>query len=399
MRKDYVHRAKMAYARSLARSKPTAAASLAALLSLCVWPASAAVPPALGPAATVQQADTPSFSVSVLRGLVEGMAQQVVTNTNASLQAQGQSTRVSLHSVTAWSPRRVATQFVDRPNQFIVQSPFMVKIKVEIPWASDRTIAIPIDIQVSCEGWWRSAGQLRFVSVPGPASIEGGNLFEEIIGIRDVITARVRNGFTPPSASELPFSGACATVGVFLGGNGDTSFDAIIWSPPLIVKPTALKQRIEVTPLSLRRLVARAPDTNQPIGNAVENILFESYANFHLRQTPALSMRENDQVVLNLPAMVLYGEPTTSLVVIGNTRDTVYRTTSTSFRVSSQAANYSPGTHTLQLMTDYWMPPTPPLRKPYKISIPTYELTYYVSYTPPWTYNYPVIGTFGVRNN
>lgn len=351
-------------------------------------PARAGVPPPLGPVPTVQRSNTPSFGIEVLRRFVEGFAQQVVDSTNASLEADGKSTRVSRGVVVAWSPHRTVTNFVDQPNQYIVRAPFNIRIDVNIPWASNRIIYLPVDIEVSCEGWSRSAGQLRFVSVPGPASIEGGNIFEEIIGVRDVITSRVRSGFTPPSPSELPFSGECATIGV----SADPDFEAIIWSPRRLVTHAFPRQRIEVTPLSLLRLPAQTID-GQPIGNAVETISFQTYANFHAVETPHVYMQVNDHIALNLPPMLLNGEPTTSLVVIGNVRDTLLRTISTSFDVSTQAIDYSPGTHILQLFTEIWQSPTPPLHKPYKVYIPTYELTYHVSYTPPMLPSFSVVNS------
>ncbi len=369
---------------------------LAAVVALNASLATASVPPPLGPAATVQRSTTPNFSMEVLRRFVEGFAQQVVNDTNASLAADGKSTRVSRGAVTAGTPYRTFTQHVDRPNQFIARAPFDIRIDVEIPWSFDRVIYIPVDIDVSCEGWWTSAGNLHFVSVPGPASIEGGNILEEVVGVRDIITSRVRSSFTPPSSSELPFGGNCATIGV----SSDPNFEAIIWSPPLAVKlTTVLKQRIEVAPLSLRRLPAQTID-GQPVGNPVETVSLQSYANFHAVETPPFAMRENDQIALNLPSMLLDGEPTTILAVIGNVRDSLLRTTSTSFDVSTQSINYSPGMHTMTLYTETWQPPKPPLKKPLKVLVPTYELTYHVSYTPPVLHSFSrtgrvVSGTFG----
>lgn len=357
--------------------------ALAATVGLSAMPVHSAVPPPLGPTATVNTSNTPSFSIEVLRLFVRGRAQEIVDKTNADFSAQGKSARVSVANVTAWSPYRTATQHVDRPNQYIARARFGISLNVNIPWWGDRTIYIPLNIDASCEGWHRSAGQLRFISVPGPASIEGGNFIEEILQVRDLITARVRDGLTPPSSTELPFSGSCATIGVFDDANGN--FDAIIWSAPrpALHRHTALQRRIEVTPLALRRLAATRIDTGSPVGDPIENVTLQTYANFHAAETPQMALRDNDQIVLNLPAMVLQGEPTTTLVVIGNLRDTALRTTGTAFRVTTQNANYSPGTHTLQINTEYWVLPLPPLRKPLKITVPTYELTYEVKYVSP----------------
>ena len=357
---------------------------VAALVGLTALPALSAVPPPLGPVATVITPGTPSFGIGVLRLLVRGYAQKVVDDTNADLAAQGKWSRVSLDGVTAWSPYRTATQHADRPNQYIVRAPFMVEIGVDIPAAADRTIFLPIDVNVSCEGWHQSAGQLHFVAAPGPASIEGGNIFEDIVPIRGLIDANVRSGFTPPDGNQLPFSGACATLGAIVDGAG-VDFDAIIWSPPIhnrgddFLRP----ERIEVTLLTLRRLPARGIGTGAPIGDPIETITLEAYANFHAVETLQLTMRENALVPLELPTMVLLGEPTTGLVVIGNVRDDLLRTEATGFRTTSVFTNYSPGIHALQLNTEYWLPGIPPSRKPTKALVATYDITYQVTYVPP----------------
>jgi len=265
----------------------------------------------------------------------------------------------------------------------------LIKIDVAIPLASDRTVSISLDIEAVCDGWHRSAGLVRFFSARGRPTVTGGNIFEEILTVRDLIDAKVSAGFPGMAYAEEPqlealadLKGrACATIGVQDGP--DVDFDAIIWSHPLHFPNPTLQQDIEVTPLTLRRLEAHYIDTNEPTGDRIEYVRLETYANFHAVETAEMAMQVNASVVLNQPTMtmVLYGEPTTSLVVIGNVRDTLGHT-NTGFAVSTQSANYSPGTHTLQLETDYWIW-VQQLHKPLKVSVPTYELTYDVKYVPP----------------
>ena len=87
--------------------------------------------------------------------------------------------------------------------------------------------------------------------------------------------------------------------------------------------------------------------------------------------------------------MVLYGEPTTTLVVIGDVRNELLATAATAFSATTQSIDYSPGTHTFQLQTEYWMPAKPPAHKPSKMTATTYELTYQVKYVPPLAGNSP----------
>jgi hypothetical protein len=317
---------------------------------------------------------------------VEARVHEIVNATNAALEAQGESPRASVGDVMAWSPYRTFTQYVDKPNQYFVRQPLLIEINVDIPSASDRTVFFSLDIEAVCDGWHRSAGLVRFFSARGPVTVEGGNIFEEILGVRDVIDAKVRASFPSSAYSAEPQldaladsqGRACATIGVDDGP--DVLSDSIIWSHPLHFPNPTLQQLIEVTPLTLRRLEARTL-YSEPIGEAIEYVTFEAYANFHGVETAEMAMQENDVLALNQPTMVLYGEPTTRLVVIGNVHGTVVRSTNTAFALSTQSANYSPGTHTLQIMADYWIQLLP-LSKPSKLSVATYEFTYHVKYVP-----------------
>jgi hypothetical protein len=357
--------------------------------------APSAVPPPLGPVATVQQANTPEVGTGQLRDLVENRAGRIVDATNVDLAAQGKPYRASVAGVTAWSPYLAWTQYVDRPNQYFVRQPFLIKIDVDIPWASNRSVYLPLDIEVFCDGWHRSDGLVRFFSAPAPASIEGGNILEEIIRVRDIIDAKVLAGFPGLAHAEEPQLNAladlkgraCATIGATDGP--DSNFDAIIWGHPLRLPDTRVRQQIEVTPLTLRRLLATRIDTGAPIGNPIEQVSLVTYANFHAVESPQLAMHVNNEIALNLPTMVLYGEPTKTLVVIGDVRNELLATAATAFSATTQSIDYSPGTHTLQLQTEYWMPAKPPAHKPSKMTATTYELTYQVKYVPPLAGNSP----------
>jgi hypothetical protein len=276
-----------------------------------------------------------------------------------------------------------------------VHQPLSIRIDIDIPWVSNRAVYLPLDIEAVCDGWHRSAGLVRFYLAPGPASVEGGSLVEEIVRVRDTIDAKVLAAFPGRARAEEPQLNAladrkgrsCATIGVQHLGP-DPNFHAITWSHSLSMLGTTLK-RIEVTPLTLRRLPATRVDTGAPIGDPAEHITLETYANFHAVAAPPTPMQADAEIALRLPTMVLYGEPTTSLVVIGNVRNASLATTATAFAVTSQNVDYSPGTHTLELQTEYWLSPRPPLNKPLKMSVATYALTYHVSYVSPPVVNSP----------
>ena len=84
---------------------------------------------------------------------------------------------------------------------------------------------------------------------------------------------------------------------------------------------------------------------------------------------------------LNIPAVVFNTPLLDSLVVIANINQEPQGSTQDSaFAASIRSANYSAGTHTLQIPKHYVVPVGPGNRKPYIATTPAYELTYKVNF-------------------
>ena len=72
------------------------------------------------------------------------------------------------------------------------------------------------------------------------------------------------------------------------------------------------------------------------------------------------------------------------LVIIANIlQQPTFQPEDSAFAASSRMANYSPGTHTLQITKLYVEPPGPGHTKPLQMRVPAYELTYTVRYSNP----------------
>jgi hypothetical protein len=104
----------------------------------------------------------------------------------------------------------------------------------------------------------------------------------------------------------------------------------------------------------------------------------ETYANFATRQSAVLTMREDDEV--NLNSLVLNTARFNQLVIIANIRhQPTGQPEDSAFAAFAATANFSPGTHTLQISKVFTEPPGPTHSKPLQIRVPAYELTYTVS--------------------
>jgi hypothetical protein len=308
---------------------------------------------------------------------------EIVAQTNDRIHKTTSTVTVEALPIQVLGPRREATRYTNRPNEFFVKLPLMIQVKVKIPLASDRTISIPLNVNFACEGWHTGNGNLQIVAQTERAIIEGGNIVEDVIQVRDIIDNLIKSqlafpgGFPVPS---LPIS-SCVTLGASPGkfvGDPDAfvAYDQPIHlATPALFRPST----ITVSFQKLRRL--RARDNDRILYQPIENILVEAYANFATRQSAVLTMREDDEVSLN--PLILKASRLSQLIVIANIQhQPTGQPEDSAFAAFAASANFSPGTHTLQITKVFTEPPGPTHSKPLQIRVPAYELTYTVVVEP-----------------
>jgi hypothetical protein len=88
-----------------------------------------------------------------------------------------------------------------------------------------------------------------------------------------------------------------------------------------------------------------------------------------------------------MPVSTVKTSGSTLLVVIANIlQQPTSQPEDSAFAAASRTANFSPGTHTLQITKVYVEPPGPGHSKPLILRVPAYELTYTVRVTNPPTF-------------
>jgi hypothetical protein len=348
--------------------------------------ATTAPPPPVGPAG--YRSEQQQIGVGLITGLVKTKTAEIVQRANDNLRARGESVRVSLQEVKVYAPSRVATLYTNRPNQWFVKVPMNVHLKVDIPASSDRQIYIPLDINISCENWHTGKGTLRLIAQPGPISVEGGNIIEEAVGLKDYVDSQVKSNF--PTLSIINATPGnpptCSTIGTTPGEPPDYRFGFIAYDRPVIVRPgvdaAAVRPTVEVTFLKLKRLRARG--RGGVLYSPTENITLDTYANFASRQSSVLTMHEDEEVNLNMPPLVLKAAGLEILVILANVnQQPLAQPQDSAFNAWPKSSGFSPGTHTLQITKVYVDPPGPGHTKPLFIRVPAYELTYTVRYSDP----------------
>lgn len=343
-----------------------------------------AQPTAIGPGKNNGQAG--ELSIFTIKVLVEAKTRDIVNETNRQLEADGESARVSLKEIRPFKPLRTDTRFFERPNSTIVRTPVFVKLNVNFPALGTlRTIHIPIDVEVSCDGWQTGNGNIKIRAVPGPPSIEGGSIFEDIIQVRNFIDAKVRNNFPtlfPSTAPPILANPSCVNIGVTDFGTPTVNDDAIHFDRPMS-RPivTRFQPRVEVKFDRLKRLNARDLSGNI-LYKDVEQIALNAFANYEQRQK-ILTMREGEVVDLNLPAVMLNAGLYDKLVIIGNVEQPPNNPKDSSFLTSNRAIKYGPGTHVLKIPKFYTRPPDRFNPRPTFVRVDAYELMYTVRYIEP----------------
>jgi hypothetical protein len=264
-----------------------------------------------------------------------------------------------------------------------------IGLKINIPVVADRQVYIPLDINLSCEEWHTGRGTLRVLARPGPISVEGGNILEEIVRVRDLVDNQVKSNF--PRLSVIDATPGtpppCATIGTSPGEPPDYRFGFIAYDAPIRVRPLGGAVRavpsVEVTFLKLKRLRARS-FSGGVLYKPTEEIVLETYANHSARQSPVLTMSEDQEVSLNFPPFSLPASGMETLVVIANiNQQPLAQPQDSAFNAWPRSMNFSPGMHTLQITKVYVMPVGPGRPKPSFVRVPAYELTYNVRYTDP----------------
>jgi len=336
-------------------------------------------PPPLGP--STFRSDKIQVGVGFITSIVKGQVADIVSQANLMIHQQTNTVTVEALPLQVFSPLRVATQFTDRPNEYYIKLPITIAIKVKIDFASDRMIYIPLDVNASCEGWETGQGKIQIVAKPGQPIVEGGSILEDVIRVRDFINNKIKNNLSVPGAISLSLpNDACITIGASPGKYVGDPFAYIAYDQPSrfgAVRADLASSNVVVTFQRLKRLRARG--AGSILYQPVETILLETYANFATRQSAVLTMREDDEV--NLDSMVLKASALESLVVIANIRQQpTSQPEDSAFVATGRAANYSPGTHTLQITKVFIEPPGPGHSKPLQVRVPAYELTYTVAY-------------------
>jgi hypothetical protein len=350
------------------------------LSSIILFAASAAAQSApIGP--PLNKTSTATLAVSVMTNVLRTRAQTAVDETNARLRDDGESARVSIESLRVNKPFGHQTEMLNRPNSRFVRVSHSLTIKVAIPHVLDRHIHIPIDVDVFCDDWYTNHGTVGVRAIPGPASIEGGSILEDVIHVRDHIDAKVRRAFNPPLPVFTSLSATrCSSIGPFDNGTATVSDDAVAWDvprPPQVIDSPVARPTVIVTFERLKRLRARTLK-GAILYQDVEDILLNAFANYSPVQK-ALAMREGDDVALNLPAIRLDPRTFPTLVIIAGIEQPPNDPKDSTFVPSGNVQNgFATGSH-LQISKSF-SEVNPATKKPIEIRVPAYELRYTVTF-------------------
>jgi hypothetical protein len=356
--------------------------------------ANAAIPPAQGPPAASQNAQ--SVAIDGLTGVLTVKIDSKVAAKNASLATDPSHRAVISASIQAHTPFMTASTYPNKPNQFLAEVQYTVTYRVSniqvnvlgewVPYPFDRFITQEIDLDTTCEGWYTQNGALTYTAVPYPANVEGDHSFlEDALGalLLEVIPNYVDSvisqslGDFSSAASSFSAGAACRSLGVSTKAQG-FPYDAINYDQPHF--PIIPLPQIQVSVAQVRRMQVRSYN-GTPVYNPVEAPRLDFYAGFsylHIQLPPmvegqTVNLTQGNTVETPLPPV------TGSLVVIANLSsgndnldaDYAFRTFGSPTFGNGPEIMYIP---------KHWIQPSPgPDPKMVTVSAPGYEITLQVT--------------------
>ncbi|HEX4951489.1 MAG TPA: hypothetical protein VFZ34_32825 [Blastocatellia bacterium] len=369
---------------------------IAVVVALSLLVPSQAQTPAQGPDAP--GANAFSLPATVITAMVKQKVEEVLANTNADLAARNDFRAHLSYSFTEYAPRISTTQYTDRPNQRFVQIPYIFTYHVtnmrkhtalgwiSYPWS--RKISHSIDLNVFCQRWFATTGELTAAADADPPYLDSDqSIPEQALNIfvngwlADTIDSRIRAQLRNINASTgtIGLGAACNQLGVATVAQGFpyNSIEYKTFPRPKFDLPTF--DNVSVKVLKIKRLTARA--NGAPLYNLIENIGLDFYVNQQPGKGGEFTMAEGNEEAITHP-LIQFRRPgnNQNVVLIFNVRQLNSPfTVDSNFAVHTAGQNFGHGTHTIQVYKSYWMPPRPPINKPFKVSVPAYEITYQIN--------------------
>ena len=356
-------------------------------------------PPAQGPPLPINQNKNISFSIVL--GIVEYTIQTTLDSINAQTARKKDSTNVGAHlsyTYTSYKPEMVASILPDAPNQNEIHIAAIVTYTIDnitwhgIPYFS-RTISQSIDIYVTCKNWFTNQGLVNISSKADRAFIDGHSFGESALDffignyLTNYVDGKIRASLPGAlqSSNSIPTS-PCTCLGLNTGTMSDNHYKDgfIIFENRNLGpgnRPPTIYDYIDVNVVSIKRLTAHSFPGDAPLYNPVENIQLVFYANQTSRATQISQIKEEEVRNLNLGNIQLYkGAGYTSTVLIGKI-DQVTGTynSDSNFAVYYKDQSFGNGIQKIIITKSYWQQPQSlpggGIGKPFKVTIPAYELT------------------------
>jgi hypothetical protein len=367
------------------------------LFGIALLAQSIAQPPAQGP--NDPGANANSLSTSLLTGILKSKVEEILATTNADLAARDDFRAKVSSSFVEFSPHMLATQHLDRPNQRYVRIPYIFTYTVTnmrkntaVGWISypfSRKISQSIEINVTCNRWFLSTGEITVAAQGDPPYLDPNHSIpEQALNIfvngwlADTIDSRIRTQLRNlgVSTGNIGLNSPCNTLGVATIAEGFPYNSVEFKKFPRSRFDVPFADDVTVKVLRIKRLRAR-DFSGQPLYDLSENINVDFYVNQQGGQGGSFTMVEGNEAAIT-SAPIRFHRPSSNqnVVLIFNVRQNVNPyTVDSNYTVHTSGQNFGHGTHTVQIYKTYWMPPRPPINKPLKISVPAYEITYEIN--------------------
>lgn len=373
--------------------------ALVFLLSICPLSIfSQQVPPAQGPGPVVGTTGIRELPVRAFTGFLNILFRDsIMPAVNASIRANDPPVRIRVtHSLKQGKPMMTETKYADRPNQRIITIHYDITYHLDINNFPDRKLYQNLELNFSCEEWYKPGGGLMYISTVSDEPYLGGpTITEQAISfflgnwLTPFIDGKIRSGLPSMLRKRSPLNVPnrdCNCLNVVSGTAPDYDDGFLQYQnrSRRIPRPGEGAETnfntITVKMDSIRRLPAKNYTGGGVLYEEVENIALEVWVNQQLQGFDLAGMRDGDARKLPENSITL-PKPGTggTLVLIANVIQSGNFKTDTRFVVFNARQNYGNGIRKMIVRKSFW---TRPQRlpgggtsKPIETFVDAYELT------------------------
>jgi hypothetical protein len=292
-------------------------------------------------------------------------------------------------TLTPGKPTMGETQYIDQPNQKVVQIPY--KIKYKLDGILNRYLNQQIVVLVSCDGWFAAnGGKIKILLRADKPTLEGPSILEQALSffvggtLTNYLDNIIKSKLPEALNKSIPLAflrTECNCLGVVsdVPPNYDNSWVNYQYKPVRNDLNLSLNNTISVTVKSIKRLPAKNYETNTILYEEHENITLTFFVNQQALSFTVNDITEGQERTLDDNKTILRKPGDSGSLIL---QATIYQANTGSdsrFLLFKKAQNFGNGLQKVIVQKVFWSKPfrlpNGNMSKPQKRLVDAYEIS------------------------